>query len=226
MFNKGFSGLVAAIVAAVIIIAAGAGFLLWQQTKLPAVPAGEGTPPPVPSGVEGPAPEVVATTTGADTANWKTYRNEEYGFEFKYPAESFSGLPKVNATSPGKEEEVENVRLSPGPNLHPDRTEFFISINRSMMPQELGQYLTPHQAEGPPSEFCLKNVILPSGIPTIEIVSPTEYVSKGISKGSIKTSITTFISKPPYTFIIFTDGYSVEETTLLRQILSTFKFIR
>ena len=29
-----------------------------------------------------------ATTTGEiDTSNWKSYRNEEYGFEFKYPGE-------------------------------------------------------------------------------------------------------------------------------------------
>jgi len=26
-----------------------------------------------------------ATTTEIDTADWKTYRNEEYGFEFRYP---------------------------------------------------------------------------------------------------------------------------------------------
>jgi len=30
---------------------------------------------------------VATTTEGIDTSNWKTYRNEEYGFEFKYPEE-------------------------------------------------------------------------------------------------------------------------------------------
>jgi len=73
MFKQGFAS-VAIIIIVVVFLVAGAGLLLWQQTKLPA-----------PSEVEGPAPEVVATTTVVDTANWKTYRNEKYGFEFEYP---------------------------------------------------------------------------------------------------------------------------------------------
>jgi len=43
--------------------------------------------------------EVVATlkSTTADTTNWKTYRNDTYGFEFAYPKDSLNGIPFQNS---------------------------------------------------------------------------------------------------------------------------------
>lgn len=57
------------------------GFLVWKRSHLP-------TPKPVPVVTEesqnqaNPNPD-----EPIDTSDWKIYRNEEYGFEFKYPKE-------------------------------------------------------------------------------------------------------------------------------------------
>lgn len=54
-------------------------FVVWQKQRA-VVPA---TTEPVVTPEPAPAP--VSPETPIDTSNWKTYRNEEYGFEFKLP---------------------------------------------------------------------------------------------------------------------------------------------
>ncbi|MFH1170193.1 MAG: hypothetical protein V1704_01395 [Candidatus Vogelbacteria bacterium] len=82
--NKGFSAVALVILLAVLI---GGGYVMWQkQTITPpsALPEGEGTPTsPLGGGLEG-------------VKNWKTYRNDEYGFEFKYPLQ-WTVVPSVGA---------------------------------------------------------------------------------------------------------------------------------
>jgi len=65
--NKGFSTIILIVGIAAAIIAG--GFLTYQYWWLPKE--------------EAKAPEEL---TEDETANWQTYRNEEYGFEFKYPS--------------------------------------------------------------------------------------------------------------------------------------------
>ena len=62
------------VIAAVLIIALGAGVFVWQKQGKQVQ--------------EQPKQEDTAKTdisTDIDTSDWKTYRNEEYGFEVRYP---------------------------------------------------------------------------------------------------------------------------------------------
>ncbi len=61
--NKGFSAVAIIIILAVLAVG---GYAVWNNQNL--------TPPP-------------ALPEGEGVESWKTYRNDEYGFEFKYPAE-------------------------------------------------------------------------------------------------------------------------------------------
>lgn len=56
-------------------------FSIWKQSTIVTPP----TPEPVVSPES--TPEPTPSDQPIDTSDWKTYRNEEYGFEFKYPRE-------------------------------------------------------------------------------------------------------------------------------------------
>jgi len=72
--QKGISSSIGIIIIVAVAIVSVGGVLAYQYIWSPAEP------------IEEPKAEIPQ----GETADWQTYRNEEYGFEFKYPVEGYS----------------------------------------------------------------------------------------------------------------------------------------
>jgi len=67
--NQGFSAIALVIIFAVLAIG---GYVVWKKQAVAPSPA--------------PADTNIPSTPSVDMTDWKTYRNDEYGFELKYPS--------------------------------------------------------------------------------------------------------------------------------------------
>ncbi len=78
--KKSHTGLIVTTIILVLLLIVGGASAYFYLTSQPP------TPDPIPTPLEL-EPEETTEFNPSETADWQTYRNEEYGFEFKYPAD-------------------------------------------------------------------------------------------------------------------------------------------
>lgn len=167
-------------------------------------------------------PTLTLSETPDSFANWQTYRNEEYGFEFKYPA----GWNVVQLTefSNGVFEVNDKVIL---PNSEPSEYGIRVSVNKRQDDIPLGEYFFRFD----PTQEYIRNakevhVDGIKGLQSFEVISENEPPAMGNVKLNPGLFKNTMVFKNENRFSISTKGLNIEETNnIYNQFLSTFKFI-
>lgn len=190
----------------VIIAAAIVGYLVWSRSR-PIEPVQTQLP-----------------TTADETRDWKTYRNDEYGFGFKYP----KSLDTSVSSSAGKPENFFTFEKR------------FVSI--TIGTSEYFQILKRMQDAGPPPIFLSIGVHEPKQAPNlgtngcgpewqfvksvvIDAFTASQCEQKGTSSNPVSMSIF-FTRNGTLYYDFWSDVYAGQDQITIDKIISTFKFTK
>lgn len=204
-------------------------FSFWIYQEITAEETKVSPPPTVtPTPILSPTPTTEATTT--IPADWKTYKNKEYGFEINYPTEAIFDKENHGLRLEG-EEILENINIWFMGETQKEATELYdgYSINIQVVTnkqnrntKKIADFYMEKAKEGVNE---IGGDINDCSIKSVEVSNKQGYLFKPCVGYYSKNDKTFILSKDNY--IILLNSYIPNEEYLknVQSILSTFKFL-
>jgi len=172
------------------------------------------------------------TTNELDTSNWKTYRNEEYGFEFRYPSqwEAIEGLVHVHKYDLSSATNAIFIPIVRGTQYSPayySEVEFYVSTQLEKFRLDsddfLGRSIVP---KGTAAEYGNERMI--GNTPWTEVDTYIGALEKGVAYKNLFITVNdlAYVFVMQYSLPVYPEGYQSnrERFAIMHAMASSLRF--